>query len=183
MLSVRQLHHLLIDRFALLRTARAALPGTAGERHSSMYAAIEGSYRALDESQRRLFEALTVFAGGFDHGAAEAVTGHGSRLLGDLEALIDSSMVTVLGGDPRRYRILDTLREFAVDHLDESRAAALQAAHLRWVRAMSAEVDAGLRGPDTLAWTRRLDAEMPNIHAALARCRHCLLYTSPSPRD
>ncbi|WHU49542.1 BTAD domain-containing putative transcriptional regulator [Gordonia sp. L191] len=172
MLSVRQLHHLLIDRFALLRTARAALPGAAGERHSSMYAAIEGSYRALDDSQRRLFEALTVFAGGFDHAAAEAVTGHGARLLGDLEALIDSSMVTVVGGDPRRYRILETLREFAVDHLDESRSAALQAAHLRWVRAMSAEVDAGLRGPDTLAWTRRLDAEMPNIHAALSRCRH-----------
>ncbi|MGW0035572.1 BTAD domain-containing putative transcriptional regulator [Gordonia sp. NPDC003376] len=170
-LSVRQLRERLDDRFAMLRHDRRGAPGTGGERHISMEAAIDSSYRALDDSQRTLFDALSVFEGSFDFTAAEAVTGHGVRLLPDLEALIDSSMVTVIGGDPRRYRILETLRQYAREHLAADAADAIRTAHLQWVREFSRPVFAGLQGDDSLGWTRRIDVEMPNIHAALARGR------------
>ncbi|WLP90936.1 BTAD domain-containing putative transcriptional regulator [Gordonia sp. NB41Y] len=170
-LSVRQLRERLDDRFAMLRHDRRGAPGAGGDRHISMEAAIDASYRALDDSQRTLFDALSVFEGSFDFTAAEAVTGHGVRLLPDLEALIDSSMVTVIGGDPRRYRILETLRQYAREHLAADVAAAIDTAHLEWVREFSRPVFAGLQGPDSLGWTRRIDVEMPNIHAALVRSR------------
>lgn len=169
-LSVAQLREMLGQRFALLAdSARAADP--AGARHASMQAAIDGSYQALGESERQLFAALSVFSGGFDLAAAEEVTGHRPLLLIDLATLVDRSMVTVLGGDPRRYRVLETLREYGRDRLTPQRAAQLTQAHTAWVRAVAARAHENMRGPHSHAWTKKLDAEMPNVHAALGALR------------
>ncbi|MFT3662316.1 MAG: BTAD domain-containing putative transcriptional regulator [Gordonia sp. (in: high G+C Gram-positive bacteria)] len=164
-LSVPQLGEMLDRRFALLSdTARGADP--AGARHASMQAVIDGSYQALDDSQRALFCALSVFAGGFDLAAAAAVTAH-PDLLDDLTALVDRSMVSVLGGDPRRYRLLETLREYGREQLSAARAAELTAAHVTWVRGLVARAHDHIRGARSLHWTRVLDEQLPNVHAAL----------------
>ncbi|SIS08725.1 AfsR/SARP family transcriptional regulator [Williamsia sterculiae] len=165
MLSVPQIIDMLDDRFAVLRGG----PRT-NDRHVTMQAAIDGSFASLDDSARALFVDLAVFDGGFDLATAMRVTGRPS-LLADLTALVDSSMVTALGGDPRRYRLLETLREYAIGHRDAQRSAAVQRAHTDWVRAVAAEAYLALRGPDCLRWTQRLEADMPNIRAALGRAR------------
>jgi hypothetical protein len=162
-LSVRQIIDMLDDRFEVLRGG----PRT-NKRHSTMQAAIDGSYLSLTASQQQLFCDLAVFSGGFDLDAARQVTGH-RRLLSDLNALIDKSMLKAIGGDPRRYLMLETLRSYADVQQDPARAAQLESAHTEWVVAIATDAYLGLRGPDCLAWTRRLQADMANIRAALAR--------------
>ena len=169
-LSVPQILGMLTNRFELLHGGRGAGTVTAADdRHTSMRAAITGSYESLTDSEQRLFTDLSIFEGGFDFDAAREVTGH-PGLLGDLGALIGKSMVTVIGGDPRRYRILETLREYAREHLEDARATKLLAAHSRWVADLCERSYLTLRGPDCLRWSKRLDTEMPNIRAALGRC-------------
>ncbi|WP_020105631.1 BTAD domain-containing putative transcriptional regulator [Nocardia sp. 348MFTsu5.1] len=160
-LSVRQIIDMLDDRFAILRGG----PRT-NKRHATMQAAIDGSYQSLTERERQLFCDLAVFNGGFDLDAAKAVTGH-RGLLSDLSALIDKSMLKALGGDPRRYLMLETLRSYAQVQQDPERAASLRRAHITWVLATATDAYLGLRGPRCLQWTRRLDAEMADVRAAL----------------
>jgi hypothetical protein len=112
-----------------------------------------------------LFCDLAVFSGGFDLDAAKGVTGH-RGLLPDLTALISKSMLTSLGGDPRRYLMLETLRSYARSQQDPHRAASLRQSHVNWVVALATDAYLGLRGPRCLQWTRRLDAEMANVRAA-----------------
>lgn len=160
-LSVRQIIEMLDNRFEVLRGG----PRT-NQRHASMQAAIDGSYQSLTDSQQQLFCDLSVFQGGFDLDAARKVTGHPGLLL-DLSALIDKSMLKAVGGDPRRYLMLETLRGYAAVQQDPDRARELQTAHIEWVVDMATDAYLGLRGPKCLAWTRRLDADMANVRAAL----------------
>lgn len=162
-LSVRQIIDMLDDRFEVLRGG----PRT-NARHATMQAAIDGSYQSLTESERRLFCDLAVFQGGFDLEAARLVTGH-RGLLTDLSALIAKSLLTAVGGDPRRYLMLETLRSYAAVQQDSQRLEELRAAHTEWVVGMATEAYLGLRGPQCLAWTRKLDADMANVRAALDR--------------
>jgi hypothetical protein len=133
-----------------------------------MQAAIDGSYLSLTDSQQQLFRDLAVFSGGFDLDAARQVT-HRRNLLPDLNALINKSMLKATGGDPRRYLMLETLRSYAGIQQDPTRAAQLESAHTEWVVSIAIDAYLGLRGPDCLAWTRRLGADMANIRAALSR--------------
>ena len=162
-LSVRQIIDMLDDRFDVLRGG----PRT-NKRHATMQAAIDGSYFSLTDSQQQLFCDLAVFSGGFDLDAARQVTRH-RHLLTDLNALIDKSMLKAVGGDPRRYLMLETLRSYARVQQDPDRAARLEKAHTAWVVAVATDAYLGLRGPQCLAWTRRLGADMDNIRAALSR--------------
>ncbi|SNS78563.1 BTAD domain-containing putative transcriptional regulator [Rhodococcoides kyotonense] len=160
-LSVRQLVDNLDDRFSVLRGG----PRT-NLRHSTMLAAVEWSYSSLQPSESALFLDLAVFDGGFDLDAAREVTGH-RGIIGDLGALIDKSLVKSSGGDPRRYRMLETLRSYAALHRDPARSAELRARHTEWVVAMAEDAYFGLRGPDCPRWMERLDHDMPNVRSAL----------------
>src|SRR5690606_26456550 len=109
------------------------------ERHHTLRAAISWSYELLDEPAKRLFRSLGVFAGGFSLDAASSVCGEPdadeSWLLDVLSDLVGKSMVTFYldpTGQPR-YRLLETLRAYALEQLLEAgEEAVTRLAHLEW---------------------------------------------------
>ncbi len=103
----------LSDRFRLLTGGRG--------RHQTLRSAIDWSYDLLSEHERALFRRLSVFAGGFDLAAAEAIWPD-SDPLDHLEQLVDKSLVTVeqLSDESVRYRLLETLRRYGAERLAEA---------------------------------------------------------------
>jgi predicted ATPase/DNA-binding SARP family transcriptional activator len=144
----------------LTRGSRCAPP-----RHQTLRAAVDWSYGLLDDRQRRLFDRLAVFAGGFTVDAAEAVSGE-PEAAEVLARLVDKSLVAVDPDD--RYRMLESLRAYGSERLAESGAAAeVRDRHAAHVLAMVTSARRALRGAERPAWLRRLTAELGNIRAAL----------------
>lgn len=160
-LSVRQLIAHVDDRFALLRGG----PRTTA-RHTTMLAAVEWSYQTLTEPEQRLFQSLAVFEGGFELDAARTVVGD-HELLTNLGSLVDKSLVSVIGGDPRRYRMLETMRGYAARVRDPELTATLRRAHTRWVCDLADAAFLGLRGKDSSRWMHRMELDIANVRAAL----------------
>ena len=114
-LTPGQLAEGLSDAFTVLTSG----PRTAAPRHQTMRAAVDWSYQLLEPDEQRLFRTLSVFAGGFDLAAAEAVWGSG--VLGLLSALIDRSLVLAEpDGAAMRYRLLEVLRQYGQARLTEN---------------------------------------------------------------
>lgn len=160
-LSVRQLVELVDDRFALLRGG----PRTTA-RHTTMLAAVEWSYQTLTEPEQRLFQSLAVFEGGFDLDSARVVVGD-TGLLTNLASLVDKSLVSVVGGDPRRYRMLETMRGYAALVRDPALTTTLRRAHIDWICELADAAFLGLRGRDSSRWMHRMEREIANVRAAL----------------
>jgi len=101
----------LSDRFRLLTGGRG--------RHQTLRSTIDWSYGLLPENERALFRRLSVFAGGFDLQALEAICGDS---LDTIEHLVDKSLVIVeqLSDERLRYRLLETLRHYAAERLVEA---------------------------------------------------------------
>ncbi|HXP53724.1 MAG TPA: LuxR C-terminal-related transcriptional regulator [Streptosporangiaceae bacterium] len=149
--------------------------GGAPGRHRDMRSTIAWSYRLLDAPAQRLLRRLAVFAGSFDLDAA-ARAGHepagapGADVLDDLADLVDWHLVEPVdgpGGTPR-FRLLDVLREFAAEQLrscGEVRAA--QDGLLDWSLDFAERAIAGTDSPAERDWLERIDAELPNLRAAL----------------
>jgi tetratricopeptide (TPR) repeat protein len=127
-LSLSELHDRLDQRFRLLTGgSRAALA-----RQQTLQAAIDWSYSLLGEAERRLLRRLSVFAEGFDLRAAEAVCGFRPidplEVLELLGSLVDKSLVQAeQTGQTLRYRLLETIRQFAAERLVEDAAGAAEA--------------------------------------------------------
>ncbi|MEZ0239548.1 MAG: adenylate/guanylate cyclase domain-containing protein [Chloroflexota bacterium] len=146
------------------------------ERQQTLRAAIAWSYDLLDDGAKRLLDRLSVFASGCDLGTAEAICGPSSELGGDivdgLMALADQSLVKVddaVDGEPR-FRMLDTIREYAAEHLEaRGETAMIQARHRDWYVALAAEAAAKLSGADQRMWLDRLELEHDDIRAVLDR--------------
>ncbi len=156
------------DRFRLLTGGRR----TAVPRQQTLQALIDWSWDLLHEDDRRLLGRLSVFSGGWTLEAAAAVTGGDDpNTLGTLDGLgrlVDRSLVVVAHDGETRYRMLETIRQYANERLVASgEAAALRTRHLRWYAGLIHESAAGLGGPDVLAWLERLETELDNIRAAL----------------
>ncbi|MEU9190069.1 BTAD domain-containing putative transcriptional regulator [Streptomyces sp. NPDC048484] len=169
MLTPRQIADRLDDRFRLLTSgSRTALP-----RQQTLRAVVDWSWDLLDESEHTVLREASVFAGGWDLEAAEAVcTGPVAGIVG---ALVDKSLVVATPG-PRgisgmRYRMLETIHEYAVERSAETlelRAAA-ERRHRAWARALVEKADPLLRTADQLRWMQCLETDMDNIRAALHR--------------
>jgi predicted ATPase/class 3 adenylate cyclase len=167
----------LDDRFRLLTGgSRTALP-----RQQTLRALIDWSHDLLPEPERALLRRLSVFAGGWALEAADAICagGQGSAgillpadVIDALTRLVDKSLVVVdenVPGGEARYRLLETIRQYARDRLLESGESALvRDRHLDWFVCLAEEAEPGLRGSEALSWLVRLTLEQENLRAALA---------------
>jgi predicted ATPase len=158
----------LDDRFRLLDGGARDRP----ERHRSLRALVDWSYERLDRPSRLVFDRLSVFASGFTLEAAEHVCADDGvepaavpRLVADL---VEVSLVTVAGGaDLTRYRLLETLRDYARDRLDQDgEGERVRERHVDFYLGLAERAATGLRGPDEGRWVRRLDAELDDLRAA-----------------
>jgi len=169
-MSVQDIAARLTDRFRLLaRGDRTALP-----RQQTLRALIDWSYDLLTEPERVLFRRLAVFAGGWTLDAAEAVGaggGIGAEAILDLLArLVEKSLVALEPGGGR-YRMLETVRQYAKDRLAESGDEhAAHTRHLDFYLAFAERAGAGLAGPEEPAFLKRIDSDLENILAAHAFC-------------
>jgi predicted ATPase/class 3 adenylate cyclase len=161
----------LEERFRLLTGGRR----TAVERHQTLRAAVNWSYELLEPTERLVFDRLGVFAGSFDAAAAEAVAaGDGMAawdVLDALTSLVTKSMVAL--EETRegrvRYALLETLRQYARERLDEiDDADAGRRRHAEYYAGVAETIGPALEGPDELMWRHKLRAELDNLRAAVA---------------
>ncbi len=168
-LSLPDLADRLGDRFGLLTSG----PRTAEARQRTLRATVEWSHALLSQPEQRVFRRLAVFHGGWTLEAAEAVVAGEDISAGEvfdvLDRLVNRSMVVHEPGSPSRYRMLETLRQYAVEQLDASGerddAAAL---HATFFRHFAERAEQSLRGRGQRAALQRLRDEHPNLRAALA---------------
>jgi predicted ATPase/DNA-binding CsgD family transcriptional regulator len=156
--------------------------GSAASRHRDMRSTIEWSYQLLAGPARELLRRLAVFAGSFDLDAAAAVSGAGhASVLDDLADLVDWHLAEPVDGpaDSPRFRLLETLREFAAEQLRSGRD--LQAARdslLRWSADFAERAISGADSPAERLWLERIERELPNLRSALT----LLLERADTPR-
>jgi predicted ATPase/DNA-binding SARP family transcriptional activator len=162
LLSPRAIRSRLSDRFDLLVDGGV----DAAERQQTLRGAIDWSFELLTSEQRTFFARLGVFAGTFDLDAALEVAGAGlPNALELLASLVKQSMVTRAGSD--RYRLLDTLRAFALDVLAELDADATRGRHATYYTDLAERGEIAIRGPEQLEWLDRFRSDINNFRAAL----------------
>jgi predicted ATPase/DNA-binding CsgD family transcriptional regulator len=172
-LSLPQIRDGLADRFGLL-TGGAR---TAVGRQQTLRASVDWSYDLLSEPERVLLARLAVFLGGFDLEAAQAVgaaNGEVDRhlVLDELSQLVDKSLVVADDSHAgMRYRMLETVRQYALEKLSQSgEADTVAAAHRDHYSATAARLEAGLPAASArlITWA---DTEIDNLRAAYAHSR------------
>src|SRR5262245_44512147 len=179
-LTPEQIADRLEDRFRLLTAGERAAP----PRHRTLAASLDWSHDLLAEPERALFRRLAVFAGGFDLGAAEAVcAGAGlsaEEVPGLLAGLVDRSLVVAGGaaGDPPptaparggggfRYRLLETVRAYALERLERSgEADAARGGHGAYLLELAGRGALAAESGWT-AWLGCMERERDNLPAAL----------------
>ncbi|MEU8786135.1 BTAD domain-containing putative transcriptional regulator [Streptomyces sp. NPDC048637] len=187
LLSPRQLADRLDDRFRLLTSgSRTLLP-----RQQTLRAVVDWSWELTDEPERAVLRRLSVFAGGCDLAAAEEVCAgdgvDGREVAGLLGSLIDKSLVVAApaskgygerrsgeagacNGSQMRYRLLETVGEYAAERLDEAgERGGAERRHLVAYRELARTTDPLLRGPGQRAGMERLELEHDNLRTALRR--------------
>jgi predicted ATPase/class 3 adenylate cyclase len=171
-MPVTELDARLDQRFAILTGgSRAALP-----RQQTLLAMVDWSWELLTAAERHVLASLSVFAGGFDPAAAEAVAGSpaagAGEVLGLLGALVDKSLVQFdeTGAGPARHRLLETVRAYAARQLerhDRPAADAARAAHRDYYLALAETAAPHLTSRDQAGWLDRLGLELDNLRAAI----------------
>jgi non-specific serine/threonine protein kinase len=146
---------------------------------------IDWSYDLLEPQESMVLMRLSVFAGGFDLRAAEAVVGgEGADPLSTVDhisSLVDKSLIHVDGAGPVRYRLLETIRDYAAAKLSEVAPNApddARRAHRDYFLSLAQEAAPQVSGPDQVQWLDRLEAELDNFRLALS---YCLSDPDPSP--
>ena len=171
-LSAKQIVERLDRRFRLLNTGnRGALP-----RHQTLRAAIDWSYELLDTREKLLMTRLAVFGGSFTLGAVESICSGDSLELDEivdvLSSLVEKSLVTVIESDrDARYRLLETIREYALSQLSDRQSDALVRRHAEFYTVLVANAEPELRTRQRPLWLPLLQAEIENIRQALAWSR------------
>jgi len=166
-ISLNGLRDRLDQRFRLLTGgSRAAL-----ERQQTLRATVDWSYSLLNGPEQSLLRRLSVFAESFDLDATEAVCGVGHLDVTDLlGSLVDKSLVMAEpAGGVLRYRLLETIRQFAAERLVEAgadEALAAAANHCEYFLRVAETAAPHLTGSDQGRWLARLDADIANLRRA-----------------
>jgi predicted ATPase/class 3 adenylate cyclase len=169
-LSLRVLADRLDQRFRLLTGGSR----TALARQQTLQATVDWSYSLLHSAEQSLLRRLSVFGDSFDLDAAEAVCGFGdveaADVTGLLGSLVDKSLVVAEPTGPAlRYRLLETIRQFAAERLAETsddQAATGRAAHCAHYLSVAETAAPHLTGPEQGKWLARLDADQANLRRA-----------------
>ncbi len=172
-MSLKQVADRLDQRFRLLTGgSRNAMP-----RQQTLQATVEWSFGLLAGAERDTLRRLTVFSGGFDLEAAEALctseTVDEFDVADLLGSLVDKSLVVAdHAADSVRYRLLETIRQYGAQDLlralgDEA-VLALRTRHADYYLQLAQAAGPSLLGPDQISWLHRLDAEWDNLRAAFA---------------
>ena len=168
----------LQDRFRLL-TSRST---TTSERHQTLRAAVTWSYELLEQPERILFRRLSIFSGGWRMASAEAVCAGGFAddgydLTDLMLTLVDKSLVLVYGQNTSRYGMLETLREFGREKLEEAgELAELVRRHGEHFLALSTSAD----WPTAMWWP---DRRVPEVIPDLDNFRAALRWSKGQPAD
>ncbi|KAA9373367.1 AfsR/SARP family transcriptional regulator [Microbispora cellulosiformans] len=163
-LSVEQIAGALEDRFTLLVGGPAGRP----DRHRTLLDTIAWSDDLLLPDERLLFHRLGVLGGGFDLETAAAVGGI-TPVLPPLSALVRKSLVTAEPGTaPRRYRMLETVRQYALAALSPQELEETRARHRAWALARAESVERHLRGPQGAVLLDGLSRDQPEFRAAFS---------------
>lgn len=159
----------VLDPALLLERLGQRLPVLTGgtrdapERQRTLRATIEWSYALLEVRLQEVFRRLAVFGGSFSLEAAEQVA---EAELEEIAALVDWSLIKPIGEG--RFLMLETIREYARDLLEESHEAAeVHLRHVDNVLALVEEAEPNLTGPDQREWFDRLAIEQDNVREAL----------------
>jgi predicted ATPase/DNA-binding SARP family transcriptional activator/class 3 adenylate cyclase len=168
-LSLADLEARVSDRFRLLKGgSRTALP-----RQQTLRALIDWSYEALNYRDRAVLDRLSVFAGGFDLAAAEDVCASEDvdcyEVVDAIGSLVDKSLIqSEPTGSTMRYRLLETIRQYASEQLagSEVNDASARDAHARAFRQLAEAAADQIHGPRQLEWLTRLEVEHDNLRAA-----------------
>ena len=167
-LPISQIAERLADRFRLLTGGSR----TAVARQQTLRAVVDWSYDLLFEDERRLFARLAVFAGGWTLAAAESICSDdasaGDEVLDLLTNLVDKSLVVAEPqADPVRYRMLQTLTEYARERLAEhGDRGEVRSRHADWFRDVGRRANGGLTSPDAGRWRTTLEADVDNLRVA-----------------
>jgi predicted ATPase len=157
-LRPEQILERLGSRLDLLKGGRDADP-----RQQTLRATIAWSYDLLSGEERALFARFAVFAGAATLEAVEDVC---SADLETLASLVDKSLVR---RDGARYWMLETIREYGRDQLDDVAENDVIDRHGGFYEAFGRSAEHGLRGRDAAEWLDRVEQDLPNLRAAMAR--------------
>ncbi len=170
-MSIQQISQRLDQRFRLLTGgSRNAMP-----RQQTLQAAVDWSFGLLHEPERETLRRLSVFAGGFELEGAEAICADGGvdafDVMDLLGSLVDKSLVVAdrMPGSVR-YRLLDTIRQYAAQELlrsgGEAEVVAARDRHAGYFLGLAQEAAPALSGHGQGDWLGRLDPEWENLRAA-----------------
>ena len=172
-LRIEEIAARLDDCFRLLTEGdKTALP-----RQQTLRASLDWSHDLLSPAERVLLRRLAVFSGGFSLEAAEAV-GAGGEVRDDdvvdlLAHLVDKSLVALDGTGRARYRLLETVRQYAHERLVASGDTEIaRGKHLSYFLTLAEKARSQLMGAEQGAWLSRLDRERENLLSAHAWCDH-----------
>lgn len=184
-LSPTQMLSQIAHRFDFLVSRKRAVP----PRHRTLWSAIDWSYQLLPPHLQHFWAQLSLFRGGWTCEAVETVCVSAlaaaprldarSKPVLDLLAELQANSLVVAEeassrespGDLLRFRMLETLREFAQQQLAQEERARLARSHAHYFLVLAEQADPQLDGPDQLVWLDRLEREHDNLRAALDWCR------------
>jgi predicted ATPase len=164
-LSAEQVAERLADYFRLLSCDDSDRP----PRHRALRAALDSSFFALCEPEKALLRHMAIFVAGATIEAVERVCQGGPEVLDSLARLVDHSLVIVVEQDgATRYRLLEPVRQYALERLRESgEEAEVRAHHADWCLELAEQAEPELLGTEQRVWMERLQRELPNLRQAV----------------
>ena len=175
-MSLQHVSERLDQRFRLLTGgSRNAMP-----RQQTLQATVDWSFGLLNQAERDTLTRLSVFAGGFELDAAEAICASADvdalDVMDLVGSLVDKSLVVAdRGGESVRYRLLETIRQYSAQELvraaGEDEAMRVRNRHADYYLKLAELTAPALTGPQQGRYLRQLDSEWDNLRAAFAHLR------------